>query len=178
MQGETIRKMIRTGLRLAAISAVVFFSLAAFSIAVEKKADAGSVKGVLVEEGWRTPVGSVVVKMKDLATGKEYISAPTDESGRFEIAGVAEGRYRLEVISEEGAIELEQSIFVKANEVADFNLDVAPDALAPEWEVAQGVYGVMEVMCKPRKPSSPHKPPGKPPWVPGPPPWHPGPPSH
>jgi hypothetical protein len=163
-------------IRLAVVMAVCVLLLTALGAATEKKADEGTVKGRLVEKGWKAPVGEVVVKMKDLATGKEYLSAPTDKSGRFEIGGVAEGRYRIEVASETGAVELQQSIFVKANEVAEFNLDVAPDALAPEWDVAEGVYPVMEAMCKPRPQPSPWKPPGKPPWVPGPPPWHPGPP--
>jgi hypothetical protein len=173
MQGD---KIMKRGIRLAVFIAVGVFLLVALNAAAEKGADEGTVKGRLVAKGLRTPVGQAVVTMRDLATGREYRSAPTDESGRFEIAGVGEGRYRVEVESERGAVELQQSLFVKANEVADFNLDVAPDAVAPEWDVARGVYGVMETMCRPRGKPSPWKPPGKPPWVPGPPPWHPGPP--
>jgi hypothetical protein len=171
MQGETVLRKKRTGLRLAAISAVSLMVLAALGAGAVKPAT-GTVKGVLTEEGWRTPVENVVVRMLDTASGKEYLSAATDERGRFEIGGVAEGRYRVEVITAVGAARLEQSILIKANEVAEFNLDVGPDAVAPEWDVAQGVYGVMEIMSHPTKKPSPWKPPGKPPWVPGPPPWH------
>jgi len=174
MQGDKVRKLRSAGVRLAAFSVVLVLLVWAAGAAVEKPATAGTVKGVLSDQEWKAPVENVVVRMLDTATGKEYLSAPTDKRGTFEISGVSEGRYRLEVVSAEGAVDLKQSVLVKAGEVADFNLDVAPDAVMPEWDVAQGTYGMMEVMCKPRKPPSPHKPPHKPPWVPGPPPWHPG----
>ena len=172
MQGDKVRKTRNAGLRVAALSAVLLLFASAAGAAVEKPAKAGTVKGVLSDQEWKAPVENVVVRMLDTATGKEYLSAPTDRRGAFEISGVSEGRYRLEVVSAVGAVDLKQSVLVKAGEVADFNLDVAPDAVLPQWDVAQGTNGMMEVMCKPRKPPSPHKPPHKPPWVPGPPPWH------
>ena len=162
MQGTKLRKSKRTGIRLTAFWAAFLLIVGAAGAAVVKPAAAGVVKGVLSDQEWRAPVENVVVRMLDTATGKEYLSAPTDKRGTFEISGIAEGRYRLEVVSAEGAVDLKQSVLVKAGEVADFNLDVAPDAVMPEWDVAQGTYGMMEIMCKPRKP----------PWVPGPPPWH------
>lgn len=172
MQGDKVRKIRSAGVRLAALSAVALLIAGAAGAAVVKPAAAGVVKGVLSGQGWTAPVENVVVRILDTASGKEYLSAPTDRRGAFEISGVSEGRYRLEVVSAEGAVDLKQSVLVKAGEVADFNLDVAPGAVTPQWDVAQGTYGMMEVMCKPHKPPSPHKPPHKPPWVPGPPPWH------
>src|SRR4030042_5621106 len=176
MQGEKVRKSGSAGIRLAAFSAAFLLIGGGGGAAVVKPAAAGVVKGVLSDQEWRAPVENVVVRMLDTATGKEYLSAPTDKRGAFEISGIPEGRYRLEVVSAEGAVDVKQSVLVKAGEVADFKLGVAPDAVMPQWDVAQGVYGMMEIMCKPHKPPSPHKPPGKPPWGRGPPPWVPGPP--
>jgi hypothetical protein len=150
--------------------------VAGLSAATEKEPEAGVVRGVLVEKDSRATLGNAVVSLINLGTGKEYLSSPTDKGGRFEIGAVPEGRYRLEVAAGEGRVEFLQSVFIKANEVADFNLDVAPADLRAEWGVARGVYVITEVMCRPRPPVSPWKPPGKPPWVPGPPPWVPGPP--
>ena len=172
MQGDKPSKSKRAGVRLAALSAVALLIAGAAGAAVEKPAAAGVVKGVLSDQEWRAPVENLIVRIVDTATGKEYRSAPTDRRGAFEISGVAEGRYRLEVVSAGGVVDLEQSFLVRAGEVADLNLDVAPDAVMPEWDVALGTSGMMEIMCKPHKPPSPHKPPHKPPWVPGPPPWH------
>ena len=174
MLGTKLSNSKRAGIRLTAFLAAFLLIVGAAGAAVEKPAKAGTVKGVLSDQEWKAPVENVVVRMLDTATGKEYLSAPTDKRGAFEISGVPEGRYRLEVVSAEGAVDLKQSVLVKAGEVADFKLGVAPDAVMPQWDVAQGVYGMMEIMCKPHKPPSPHKPPGKPPWVPGPPPWNPG----
>jgi hypothetical protein len=174
MQGDKVRKSRRAGVCLVTFSAVALLIAGAAGAAVEKPAKAGTVKGVLSDQEWKAPVENVVVRMLDTATGKEYLSAPTDKRGTFEISGIAEGRYRLEVVSTEGAVDLKQSVLVKAGEVADFNLGVASDAVMPRWDVARGTYGMMESMCTPHKPPSPWKPPGKPPWVPGPPPWNPG----
>jgi hypothetical protein len=130
------------------------------------------VKGALSDQDWSGPVENVVVRILDTSTGKEYLSGPTNDRGKFEIRGVPEGRYRVEVVSAGGAADLEQSVLVKAGEVAEMSLGVGEGGLIPDWEVAQGTDGLMDIMCPPPKKPSPWKPPHKPPWPPGPPPWH------
>ena len=171
MEGNKVRKIGSAGVRLAVLSAALLLCLGAAG-AVDKPAAAGVVKGALSDQDWNGPVENVVVRILDTNTGKEYLSAPTDDRGKFEITGVPEGRYRVEVVSAEGAADLKQSVLVKAGEVAEMSLGVGGGALTPQWEVAQGVNGIMEIMCPPPKKPSPWKPPGKPPWPPGPPPWH------
>src|SRR4030042_4732 len=95
MQGTKLRKSKRTGIRLTAFWAAFLLILGAAGAAVVKPAAAGVVKGVLSDQEWKAPVENVVVRMLDTATGKEYLSAPTDKRGAFEISGVSEGRHRL-----------------------------------------------------------------------------------
>jgi hypothetical protein len=173
MRGVKISKKNLLALGLAISFLLLFLAVGARA---EKPEAAGLVKGVLVEEGLAFPVDNAVVRIRNASEGREYLSGPTNEKGVFEIRGVEEGRYGVEVITAEGRFELARTVLIKAGEVADLSLELQSGGLMAGLPGVQGFEGIYEMMGKPRRPHSPWKPPGKPPWVPGPPPWAPGPP--
>lgn len=170
MRGVKISKKNFLALGFAVVFLLLFLAVEARA---EKPEAAGLVKGVLVEEGIAVPVDNAVVKIRNAGDGREYLSGPTNERGVFEIRGVEEGRYGVEVITAEGRFELEQTVLIKAGEVADLSLELMPNAVMAGWPEVQGLEAIYGMMGRPQRPPSPWKPPGKPPWVPGPPPWAP-----
>ncbi len=71
------------------------------------------------------PVEKAVVKLRNVETGKEYFSAPTDENGVYRIQNVEEGRYTLGVTSAIGDFNFGYEVMIMAGEVGKLSLMLA-----------------------------------------------------
>lgn len=86
----------------------------------------GSLAGHIYKEDMRTPVRNVVVKLRNVATQKEYESEPTDPDGTYVIRAVEEGRYVIGVLGPSGSYNFHYSIMIKADALAKLSLAMKP----------------------------------------------------
>ena len=118
--------------------ALVFFLSGAFilttfpvaSFAQAGSGGTGALVGHIYTEDMRTPVRNAVVKLRNVATQKEYESEPTNLEGLYRINGIEEGRYILGVVSSGGSYNFQYSIQIKPNALAKLSLATKPGAAA------------------------------------------------
>ena len=118
---------------LAAVS-LLFFPHEALALA-----PAGSMSGCIYADDMKSPVEGAVVKLRDVANGKEFQSTFTDKNGLYKIKGIPEGRYIVGVSSQRGDFNFDYQLVVKANETAKLSL-----ALKPLEADAQGTPNLQE----------------------------------
>lgn len=73
------------------INAILLLALVAVSVAAQKNATTGSIKGKVKTESGSAEGVRVIVRQGE----REAATATTDRKGQFEISGLAEGRYSL-----------------------------------------------------------------------------------
>ena len=105
---------------LAAVS-LLFFPHEALA-----QVPAGSMTGVIFADDMKLPVEGAVVKLRDVANGKEFQSTFTDKIGLYKIKGIPEGRYIVGVSSQRGDFNFDYQLIVKANETAKLSLALKP----------------------------------------------------
>jgi hypothetical protein len=86
----------------------------------------GALAGHIFNEDMRTPVRNAVVKLRNIATQKEYESEPTDLDGMYRIPGVEEGRYVMGVLGPNGSYNFHYSIMIKADALAKLSVAMKP----------------------------------------------------
>ncbi len=86
----------------------------------------GALAGHIYNEDMRTPVPNAVVKLRNLATQKEYESEPSDPDGTYVIPAVEEGRYVMGVLGPGGSYNFHYSIMIKADALAKLSLAMKP----------------------------------------------------
>jgi hypothetical protein len=74
----------------------------------------------------RTPVRNAIVKLRNVATQKEYESEPTDPNGMYRIPGIEEGRYIMGVQAPSGTYNFHYSILIKSNALAKLSVAMKP----------------------------------------------------
>jgi len=110
--------------------AAAFLSLLLPVEALAQARGTGSLIGFIYAENLTTPVENAIVKIKNISTGKEYMSNPTDKTGLYKIESVAEGRYILGVTTPQGDFNFEFELFIKAREIAKLSLALKPGIAA------------------------------------------------
>ncbi len=86
----------------------------------------GALAGHIFNEDMRTPVRNAVVKLRNIATQKEYESEPTDLDGMYRIPGIEEGRYVMGVLGSNGSYNFHYSIMIKADALAKLSVAMKP----------------------------------------------------
>jgi len=86
----------------------------------------GALAGHIYNEDMRTPVRNAVVKLRNVATQKEYESEPTDPEGMYRIPGIEEGRYVMGVLGPSGSYNFHYSIMIKADALAKLSVAMTP----------------------------------------------------
>jgi hypothetical protein len=86
----------------------------------------GVLVGHIYNEDMKTPVSNAVVKLRNLATQKEYSSEPTDQDGMYKIPAVEEGRYVMGVLGPSGSYNFHYSIMIKSDALAKLSLAMKP----------------------------------------------------
>ncbi|HCS49126.1 MAG TPA: hypothetical protein DIW61_13070 [Candidatus Aminicenantes bacterium] len=86
----------------------------------------GSLVGFIYGENMEAPRANAVVKVRNVVSGKEFMSAPSDANGLYKIEKIEEGRYILGVISENKDFNFGYEMMLKANEMAKLSLSLKP----------------------------------------------------
>lgn len=86
----------------------------------------GALAGHIFNEDMRTPVRNAVVKLRNVATLKEYESEPTSPDGTYVIPAIEEGRYVMGVLGPSGSYNFHYSIMIKADAVAKLSVAMKP----------------------------------------------------
>ena len=86
----------------------------------------GALAGHIYGEDMRTPVSHAIVKLRNVATMKEYESEPTSNDGTYVIPGVEEGRYVMGVLGPGGSYNFHYSIMIKADALAKLSVAMRP----------------------------------------------------
>lgn len=86
----------------------------------------GALAGHIFNEDMRTPVRNAVVKLRNIATQKEYESEPTDPDGLYRIPGIEEGRYIMGVLGPKGNYNFHYSIMIRADALAKLSVAMKP----------------------------------------------------
>lgn len=82
----------------------------------------GVLVGHIYNEDMKTPVSNAVVKLRNLATQKEYSSQPTDQEGMYKIPALEEGRYVMGVLGPSGSYNFHYSIMIKSDALAKLSV--------------------------------------------------------
>jgi hypothetical protein len=86
----------------------------------------GSLVGFIYEKDMKTPVANAIIKIRDVATPKEYASLPTDANGMYKITGITEGRYIIGVASPTGSFNFDYVLILKGSEMAKLSVALSP----------------------------------------------------
>jgi hypothetical protein len=111
--------------------AVVLGLLVAFSFLVIPKeglaqAKMGSMTGFIFGADQKTPVESAVVKVRNVADGREYQSMPTDRNGLYAVKNLPAGRYSLGVSGTKGDFNFDYELQIKGGELAKLAVALVP----------------------------------------------------
>ncbi|OGD15978.1 MAG: hypothetical protein A2V76_01835 [Candidatus Aminicenantes bacterium RBG_16_63_14] len=101
----------------------------------------GALAGHIYSEDMRTPVSNAVVKLRNVATQKEYESEPTDLDGMYRIPGIEEGRYVMGVQVANGSYNFHYSLMIKSNALAKLSVAMKPGGAPVRIEEGTGTNG-------------------------------------
>jgi hypothetical protein len=123
------------------------FLLLAFIFLIVPKPEAmaapkgsGALAGHIFSEDMRTPVRNAVVKLRNIATQKEYWSEPTEPDGTYTIPGIEEGRYIMGVLGPRGNYNFHYSILIKSDAVAKLSVAMKPGNAPVMLQVGTSAY--------------------------------------
>lgn len=113
--------------------AVVVGLVFAFAVLIIPKdglaqAKMGSMTGFIFGADQKTPVMSAVVKVRNVADGREYQSMPTDKNGLYAVKSLPAGRYILGVSDAKGDYNFDYEMQIKAGEIAKLAVALKPMA--------------------------------------------------
>jgi hypothetical protein len=110
--------------------AAAFLSLLLPVEALAQARGTGSLIGFIYAESLSAPVENAVVKIRNISTGKEFLSKPTDKTGLYKIENAEQGRYVLGVTTPQGDFNFEFELFIKTGEIAKLSLALKPGLMA------------------------------------------------
>ena len=114
---------------LVSVFLIGAFALLIFPLAPPVSAaprGSGALAGHIYKDDMKTPVRNAIVKLRNLATLKEYESEPTDPDGTYRIPGIEEGRYIMGVLGPNGSYNFHYSILIKADALAKLSVAMKP----------------------------------------------------
>ena len=86
------------------------------------QARTGNLIGYVYEKDGKTPVKNAIVKIKNITTGQEFESEPTDESGAYKIMNVPVGVYLIGVIVGKEKYNINALVEIKEKETAKLSV--------------------------------------------------------
>jgi len=104
------------------VGALVLLTVPVAQIAAAAPRGNGALAGHIYNEDMRTPVRNAIVKLRNVATMKEYASDPTDPEGMYRIPAIEEGRYVMGVLGPSGSYNFHYSIMIKADALAKLSV--------------------------------------------------------
>lgn len=119
---------------LGLISAFTFLILPMDALA---QAKTGSMTGFIYGADMKTPVQSAVVKIRNVETGSEFKSSPSDQTGLYNIKNIQAGRYILGVSGDKGDFNFAYELLIKGGEVAKLAVALTPMTAKPAQNEGQ-----------------------------------------
>ena len=105
------------------IFTIIFsFFLVSIPISISAQEPTGSLTGFVYEKDGKTPVKNAIVKIRNITTGQEFESAPTDELGAYKIENVPVGVYLIGVVVGKEKYNIDALVEIKKEEVAKLSL--------------------------------------------------------
>lgn len=98
----------------------------------------GTLTGRILTAGVRMPVSGAVVKIRNLNTQKEFVSAQSDANGNFRITDIDEGWYTVGVTTSGGDFNLTYGVYIKAGESARLIMELKPGGVIDSKGTASG----------------------------------------
>jgi len=92
-------------------------------------AQQGTLQGTVFSEGMKTRVSGATVKIRNLNTGREYTSPPTDAKGNYKILMIEEGWYTVGLTTPVGDFNLNYGVYIKAGETAKLSVEMLPGGM-------------------------------------------------
>jgi hypothetical protein len=86
------------------------------------KPSAGAMAGTIYGDDQKTPMASAVVRLVNIANGKEYLAGPSGADGTFSLLGIEEGRYAIKIQSNGQEYELGTRVSLKSGSTARMDL--------------------------------------------------------
>src|SRR5512137_2994677 len=117
---------MRRVLAVVLVGAFILLTIPVREFAAAAPKGNGSLVGHIFNEDMKTPVRNVIVKLRNVATQKEYESEPTDPEGTYVIPAIEEGRYVMGVLGPGGSYNFHYSIMIKADAMAKLSLAMKP----------------------------------------------------
>ncbi len=126
---------------------LVGFILASFALlmvpkeglAVTRMPDhSGALTGFIYASDMKTPVNKAVVKLRNVSSGKEFFSTPTDENGAYRLNELEEGNYVIGISAPDGDYNFGYMVRIKAGEVGKLNLALKKGEISPAGQESFG----------------------------------------
>ena len=86
------------------------------------KPSGGAMAGTIYGDNQKTPMASVVVRLINIANGKEYFAGPSGADGTFSLLGIEEGRYAIKIQSNGREYETGTRLSLKSESTARMDL--------------------------------------------------------
>jgi len=142
------------------LGAMIVFAAGIFAAAAAP-ADLGALSGSVVGDDMTTPLAGAVIRVVNVADGREYVSQPSGPNGLFELSGITEGRYAVTVSAAGSSFTLKERLYVKGREMGDLRLGLGRDrdrsGGAAEPIIDEQMGGITLTCIKPPKPPKPPK---------------------
>jgi hypothetical protein len=121
---------------------ILFFGifLIAGALSAVTKPTGGAIAGTIYGDDQKTPMASAVVRLVNVANGKEYFASPSGADGTFSLVGIEEGRYAVKIRSNDQEYELGTRLSLKSESTARMDLllrskgDLAYGMVSPALE--------------------------------------------
>lgn len=95
------------------------------------RSSGGVLVGFIYASDMKTPVNNAVVKIRNVDTGQEYVSKPTDEKGLYKLDQLKEGSYVMGITAPDGDYNFEHVVRIKEGEVGKLSLALKRGEIAP-----------------------------------------------
>ncbi len=92
-----------------------------------------------VYNGGKNPLSGALVKVRNMANGREYVSEPSDANGMYKISGIDAGWYFLTVTTPEGDFNLSNGFYLKGGDVAKLSVSLQPGGALEAWGSAYSI---------------------------------------
>ena len=103
---------------------ILFFGifLIAGTLWAVSKPSGGAMAGTIYADDQKTPMAGAVVRLVNVANGKEYFAGPSGADGTFSLVGIEEGRYAIKIQSNGQEYELGTRLSLKSESTARMDL--------------------------------------------------------
>lgn len=130
-------KTFRSRLLVSGIAAA-FLAIIIPIQGLSQTAGTGALTGTIYWDDVKTPAENAVVKIRNIQTGKELQSPPSNKSGLYLVKDIIEGRYLIGVATSRGDYNFNFEVFIKANETAKLSLALKTTESLVVLEKAKG----------------------------------------